>query len=378
MVRAAPRFLVAAFALSAACGGGGGGGGTPQVLPPGLLSLDAAFEAEIWIPSLSAPSKMAFAPDGRLFFTELTTGNIRIVDAGGALLPTPFATIPVLTGAERGLLGIAFAPDFTTSGSVFVYASTAAGGMKPERNRVLRLTATPTPASNVGGSLQVIVDDLPIGDIHNAGNLLFGPDGLLYVSIGDTSDASLAQDDTSVAGRILRYDETGAPAAGNTDPSSPEWCRGLRNTFDFAFHPTTGGLFGSENGPTFQDEVNFLQQDKNYGWPSLPNGFPQSQVGHRIQQWTPVIAPTGLAFYTGGGFGAAYENNLFLGGYLDSNLRRLVLSGATFADFDSQTVFAQWDGTGGVGNRPLDVLEGPDGKLYVSTFSAIWRFSKTP
>jgi glucose/arabinose dehydrogenase len=347
-------------------------------LPAGLLSLEAGFEAEVWLGSLTTPVKMAFAPDGRLFFTELTTGNVRVVDASGNLLATPFATLPVLTGGEQGLLGIALATDFSTSGNVFLYASTAAGGGHPDRNRVVRLTAVGGPSGNTGGSLTVIVDDLPIGAVHNAGNVAFGLDGMLYVSLGDVGDSSTSQDDASVAGRLLRYTAAGGIPGDNPVPGSPEWCRGLRNTYDFAIHPTTGGVFGSENGPTFGDEVNYLQKGKNFEWPSLPGGVGGAQVGYRVTGWTPVIAPTGVAFYTGGGFGPSHENNLFVGGYVDADLRRLVLSGAGYTDLDAEVLFATWDNTGGVTNKPLDVLEGPDGRLYVSTFGAIWRFTKSP
>ena len=92
-----------------------------------------------------------------------------------------------------------------------------------------------------------------------------------------------------------------------------------------------------------------------------------------IAQWTPVIAPTGLAFHSGTGFGAPYTDNLFVLGYVDADLRRLVVSGPALTDLDSESPFARWNDDGGVSQKPLDIVEGPGGDLYVSTFSTIWR-----
>jgi glucose/arabinose dehydrogenase len=340
-------------------------------LPSDFLSLRAGFAAETFLSGLDVPVKMALAPDGRLFFDELATGNVRVVDAAGNLLPAPFATVPVITGGERGLLGLALAPDFATSGHVVLYHSCPAGGGHADRNRVVRFTAS----GNVGGSMAVLVDDLPIGSIHNAGDVQFGPDGHLYVSLGDTGDSSLAQANGTPAGRILRYTAAGGIPSDNPVAGTPEWCRGLRNSFDMTFHPTTGGLFASENGPNAEDELNFVQSGRNYGWPSLPGGAP---AGFRIREWTPVIAPTGIAFHDGTGFGAEYANNLFVCAYVDTDLRRLVLSGAAYTDLDAEEPFAQWDDPGSVANKPLDVLLTPDGSLLVSTFTDIWRIYRYP
>jgi glucose/arabinose dehydrogenase len=342
-------------------------------LPAGLVSLHAGFAAEVLHGSLSAPVKMALAPDGRLFFNELSTGNVRVVDADGVLLGAPFATLPVLTSGEQGLLGLALAPDFATSGTVVAFASTPAGDGHGARNRVVRWT----DSGNVGTAFAVLVDDLPIGNLHNAGDVRFGPDGNLYVTLGDTTQSDLAQTDGSPAGRVLRYTPTGGIPADNPIPGDPEWVRGLRNSFDLAFHPTTGGLFGSENGPTSQDELNFLQAGKNYGWPSLPPGFPGSGVGFRVRAWTPVIAPTGIEWHDGTGFGPEFEDDLFLGAYVDEEVRRLALSGPDRTDLDFEEVFARWNGIGSQ-HKPLDLLRRPDGSLLVSTFTAIWRFYRYP
>ena len=137
----------------------------------------------------------------------------------------------------------------------------------------------------------------------------------------------------------------------------------------------TGGLFGIENGPTSQDEVNYIQPGKNYGWPTGPAGGPT--VGYRLIQWTPVIAPTSAVFWSGGTFGPGFDDNLFIGGYVDGDVRRLVLSGVAFTDVDAELPFLTFDGTGGM-QKPLSIAKGPDGAMYVSTFDSIWRISKAP
>ena len=345
-------------------------------LPAAFLTLEPGFAAEVVLASANAPVKMAFAPDGRLFFNELTTGATRIIDAGGTLLPIPFSTLSILNFGEQGLLGIAIDPAFATNHFVYVYASVPAISGHPDRNQVVRFTES----ANVGGSKTVILDDLPIGPNHNSGDVAFGPDGKLYVTLGETGNQSLSQDDASIAGRMLRMNSDGSIPADNPIPGSREWARGLRNSFDMTFHPVTGDHYASENGPMDQDEVNYIQKGKNFGWPSLPLGFPASQVGHRLRQWTPVIAPTGITFYTGSGFGAGYDNNLFLCSFVDANLRRLQVSGTgpNFTDFDDEFMFATWNNVGGSQNRPLDILQGPDGNLYISTFSSIFRIKKYP
>ena len=154
--------------------------------------------------------------------------------------------------------------------------------------------------------------------------------------------------------------------------------RGLRNSFDMTFHPSTGGLFATENGPTAHDELNFIQKGKNYEWGPIDPDFPFALRGLMLIDWTPVIVPTGLVFHPGTSFGPGYANNLFILGYDDADIRRLVMSGPAFVDIDDEIPFARFDGEAGIAHKPLDVLVLPDGSLLVSTFTAIWRISRSP
>ena len=235
----------------------------------------------------------------------------------------------------------------------------------PDRNRVLRYTGT----GDTGAGPEVIVDDLPISLSQNAGHVAFGPDGNLYVTVGDTGDPALAQQDGALAGRVLRYAPDGSVPAGNPVAGSPEWARGFRNPFGIAFHPVTGGLFATENGPAAHDELDFVQPGKNFEWGADPEVSFGSFRGIRIHDWTPVIVPTGLAFHTGVQFGTQYAGALFLGGYDLAEVRRLELDGV---DLIGETQFVQFSEEG-IAQKPLDLLVAPDGSLYVSTFTAIWR-----
>lgn len=353
-----------------------GGTTTPLVvqvtpaLPAAMTWLEPGFEASTLLGGLSVPVRLAQVPDGRLFFNELSTGNVRVIAADGTLVPTPVATVAVLSGNHHGLTGLAAAPDFATTNELFVYASVPAAAPHLERNQVLRLTLS----GNVATAVAPVVDDLPIGTLQNGGEILFGPDGHLYVSLGDVNVAALAQTPGVLPGRILRYTRAGGVPGDNPDPVSPEWSRGLRNVFGMAFHPVVGGLFGVENGPNNDDELNYLAAGRDFGWPTPVSG---GGAGLRLRLWPEVIAPTALAWQTGGGFGAEYDDSLFVAAYVKEEVLRLAMSGTAKVDVDEERVFLTFAGNG-VLNKPLHLLRAADGSLLVSTFDAIYRVRRYP
>jgi glucose/arabinose dehydrogenase len=338
-------------------------------LPAAIDSLAAGFAAETVASGLATPTKIALAPDGRIFFSELKTGQIRVIAADGTLAATPFATVTVQgAGSHQGLLALALAPDFVTSGHVFVLFSAPADATHATDH--LRLERF-TDAAGVGTNRTVILDGLPTATINNGSDIVFALDGTLFVSLGDANVAANAQDTASPMGKVLRVTATGAVPADNPDPASPMWCLGLRNTFGLAVHPVTGGLFGVDNGPAQDDELNYLAATKNFGWgAAVPP--PGGQAGLRIQVWPTEIVPTAVAWHPGSTWGAEYEDDLFLASYDDERVRRFEMSGAAKTDVDVESVFLTFVPTM-TDNKPLDVLVAPDGSLYVSTFTGIYR-----
>jgi glucose/arabinose dehydrogenase len=363
--------LLILLASLAGCGGGHGGGTatddgpTSGNLPPEFESLAAGFSVAK-VAAVDTPAKMVEAPDGRVFVSELS-GHILIFEADGTPAAVPFATLDVVSGGERGLLGLAFSPDFANDHSVYAFVCRES----PAHNQVVRLI----DQGGVGADETVIVDDLPQGQIHNGGDLLFLDDGTLLVSVGENGDMDRAQTDGDTAGRVLRYNADGSIPSDNPIPGDPEYCRGLRNTYDLARHPTTGVVFGLDEGPTSDDELNVIKSGKNFGWPELPPSWPGSRVGVRLYVWEDVITPTAVTVHDGKGFGAEYANNLFLCSYNFCEVRRLPMSGDQFTDVDDEQLFARlWSAD--VQNKPLSIIEHQDGSLWVGTFSAIWKITK--
>jgi glucose/arabinose dehydrogenase len=280
-----------------------------------------------------------------------------------------WATIPVLAGAEQGLLGIAVSPNFAVNGHVFVTACMAG---VPDRQQIIRLT----DVGGAGTNPTVIMDNLPIEQIHNGGALKFGTDGMLYATVGDADNENNAQFSGTLAGRVLRMDETGAAPLDNPLPAPDqyEWCRGLRNSFGLCVHPGTGILVGTENGPNANDELNYLRSAKNFEWGAM-TPVPGAQVGYRMRLWPAVIVPTGVSYYTGATFPPGYADNLFLCSYEDNEILRFVMSGSPPVDIDSEHVFARFAPNFNF-NKPLEIIQGNDGSLYVCTFTAVWRIFK--
>ena len=309
----------------------------------------AAAEPKPFLRDLAFPTNLAFAPDGRLFFTEKSTGNVRIVDRG-ELLPDPFVTIPVVPDAERGLLGIAIAPDFAEDPWVYLYLSDATDGI----NRLVRVRAE----GDRGGSPQVLLEGLDsAAGYHNGGDLAFGLDGTLFVTIGEAHDPERAQDVRDVGGKIVRLNPDGSiPADNPFGPEEPAWSYGHRNSFGICVDPDTGELWETENGPDVNDEVNLIRSGTNYGWPLVTGRSGDGRFEDPVVVFPDTVALTGCAVVDGAVYFGAYDGRLW----------RLSADRRDSGDPDQVASF-----DAGV----TDVVLGPDGLLYVATADAIWRIS---
>lgn len=348
--------------------------GVGAALPTEVTALETGFAIERVVTLLEAPGKFAVAPDGRLFVTERQSGVIRIVHPDGTLEPVPFATVTVTNGNHKGLLGIALSPDFADDGRVFALATVPAGSGKPERSMLWRWVEQ----AGVGTQSTVLLDDLPVAALDNGGALCFGADGMLFVSIGDVEDPALAQDDGSPAGKVLRIDPAdGSAPADNPTPGSRVFVKGLRNTWALAVEPGQGNLFGADNGPAADDELNLLLPGRNFEWGAAPDADFGAGTGPLLRHWPDVVVPTGLAFGApdAADWPATHRGGLFVALYDEEVVLRFELSGALRTDIDREVEFLRFL-PNGVANKPVDLLRGPDGALWLSTFAAVYRIDR--
>ena len=295
---------------------------------------------------------VAFAPDGTMFVAEKDIGAILIV-RNGQVAPEYFASVDADTRVnETGLLGLALHPDFPDEPWVYAYYSDAGD----QRNHLVRFLAD----GDVAVQRQTLLDLLPTTNgWHNGGDLTFGPDGMLYVSVGEGHDAPQAQDPSALGGRILRLEPDGSiPVDNPFGAGNPTFALGIRNSFGLCVDGRAGELWETENGPSGWDEINRIEPGGNYGWPAHlgPGGGPA--FVEPVLAFEETIVPTGCA-------GSAYAGGLYFGEGYTGNLHRMVISGPGKAPRD--TVIATFEG--GITDVALD----PTGALILVTPNAIYR-----
>jgi glucose/arabinose dehydrogenase len=327
----------------------------------GTEPLPAGASIQTILSNMNVPVAMAFDPAGRLFYTE-KTGDVRLY-ANGVLQPTPVIHFNVDSSGERGLLGIAIDPTFNANHYVYVYYTCGtAGGCTSLENRVVRFVEN----NGVGSNPERIFWSPQTAGNHNGGNIHFGPDGNLYVSVGDNANA---QDVTVKNGKMHRINSDGTippdnPVFTQTGALPSLYAIGLRNSFDFAFDslvPTR--IFASENGPGCDDEMNRIEAGYNYGW---RDNYPCDDPSPSIQYNTiPPLwflasgecceAPTGIAVYTGLQV-RPWTNHLFMANYNTGAFRHFYLS-------NDRTVVTTTNVVLGV-TANMDIETGPDGALW--------------
>ena len=368
-----------AVALAALlCLGAVGGGCTTAAEPREYRSEKHAFRLVPVGGPFDQAWGMAFLPDGRLLVTELD-GNLRLLEPGG----TPSEPLPGLPRIEAygqgGLMDVVLDPDFAANGRIYLShildtakgMTTAVGTavLDGDRLRGFGTLFTGRASGSTGR--------------HFGSRLRFGPDGKLYVTIGDRGHRPNAQDLGSHAGAVLRLDPDGAappdnPFAGRSGALPEIWSYGHRNPQGLAFDPQTGRLWSQEHGPRGGDEVNLVRRGRNYGWPTITYG--RNYSGTKITDetarpgmeqpatyWTPSIAPSGLTVYRGDRF-PRWDGNLFVGALRAQLLVRLELDGDRVVHEERLLT--------GFGNRIRDVRTGPDGLIYLlldEHDARIWR-----
>ena len=260
-----------------------------QVGPPmQAATVPTGFSETLVASGLSSPTAMQFAPDGRLFVAE-QGGRLRVIK-DGVLLPTPFLTVTVSSVGERGLLGVAFDPEFATNQFLYVYYTATTPAI---HNRISRFTANGDVAA--AGSEKILLDlnNLSSATNHNGGALAFGPDGKLYAAVGENANGAHAQTLANLLGKMLRInriaDPIGQPHPTLIPTDNPFYgtatgnnrliyALGLRNPFTFAFNPAQTQLFINDVGQNTWEEINDGLAGANYGWPNTEGTYDQSGI----------------------------------------------------------------------------------------------------
>lgn len=331
---------------------------------------------------------MAFAPDGRLFYAEQFTGNIRLVEADDRLQEEPFAHVDVATYIELdwGLTGLALDPDFETNHYVYAFLTEP---VEPETPVGKPLVVRFTDSSNKGVDPKIIVDDLPetlpaAPGFNANGRIHFGPDGFLYLSLGDYDTPQLVQDLTTPIGKMLRVSkQDGSSAEHNPFVDDPDadpriFAYGFREPLDFAFHPETRGLYGTDNTPVSCEELNLIEPGANYGWPDVGE-FPYTDCqagkgtkaihlftkeGMQPGDFLSFIVVSGLEFVSDDTY-PLLGDSLLVCESETKLMRRLVLSGANFDQVTEDDVILE--------DCDMDIATSPDGIVYYSNKTEIRR-----
>ncbi len=330
-------------------------------------------KVETFAKGLVHPWGLAFLPDGRLLVTE-RPGRLRIVGADGKLSPPVQGVPKVYASGQGGLLDVQVAPDFATSGTVFLsYAEPREGSKNGTSVARAKLVGDET-----GGRLEdvrVIFRQEPsyASSNHFGSRIVLAGDGSLFVTMGDRYSArNEAQNPGNHLGKLVRIMPDGAPYPGNPKKEGwrPEiWSIGHRNVQGAALNPATGKLWTAEHGARGGDEINVPEAGRNYGWPVITYGrdYTYLKIGegtHKpgmeqpVYYWDPSIAPSGAAFYTGDRF-PEWKGNLFVGALASQALHRLVL--------DGEKVVGEEALLSDLGERIRDVRNGPDGALWLLT-----------
>ena len=315
---------------------------------------------------LTNPTVVAFAPDGRIFIAQ-QNGVLRIVK-NGVLLSTPFLQLNVDASGERGLLGIAFAPNFKTSNYIYLYYTVPAG-TEAAHNRISRFTANGDVA--LAGSEAIVLDLDPLSGAtnHNGGSMAFGADNKLYIGVGENAYPPNSQNLDNYFGKVLRINPDGSVPAGNPFPDGTEakkriWAYGLRNPYTLTVQPGTGRVFVNDVGQDIWEEINDATiGGANFGWPSA-EGFsnnasytnPIYVYGHGGGDGT-GCAITGGAFFNPGSttYPTSYTGKYFFQDFCSNWINCLDLSGP----IPVRSSFAT-----NVPANSLGITVGTDGNLY--------------
>ncbi len=341
-----------------------------QTVESSAGNLTATVIAE----GLDHPWALSFLPDGRMLVTE-RSGQLRVISDGVAGEPIE-GTPDVYNEGQGGLLDLALAPDFETSGQIYLTFSELAADAGLQRGQGTAVLSAKLVLEGDGGRLensQVIfrMNRFTTTNRHFGSRVVIGNDGNLFVTLGERGEQDRAQDMTDLAGAIVRIAPDGSVPEDNPKPDgwAPElWSKGHRNPQGATLRDD-GVLFTVEHGARGGDEVNMPQPGANYGWPVITYGVDYSGVAigegtekegleQPLHYWDPSISPSGLDFYDGQLL-PAWQGDLLAGGLSGQLLVRL--------DMEGDAVVGEERLFEGQLGRIRDVRVGPDGAIYLLT-----------
>lgn len=322
-----------------------------------LLSVPSGFADTTISSALDAPTAFAFTPDGRLFINE-QGGTMRVVK-NGQLLDTPALQLTVDSDGERGLLGIAFDPHFAKNHFVYVYYTSDS---PQPHNRVSRFTVA---GDTVDPSSEQVIFNLPnLSDAtnHNGGGIHFGPDGKLYIGVGENAHPANSQSLHTVLGKILRINSDGSIPTDNpffrrtTGINRAIWARGLRNPYTFAFKKGTKTMYINDVGQDNWEEIDKGRAGANYGWPKSEGPRNDANFDKPLYFYSHAhgVAITGATFLVSKttNFPSSFKGQYFFGDYGEGFIHRYNPKTKKVSGFAK-----------GLGS-PVDLAVGPDGALY--------------
>lgn len=335
--------------------------------PNSIVTESGTINIEVVATDLVHPWAIAFLPDGNMLVTE-RTGNLRIVSENGDV-SEPLEGVPdVYNQGQGGLLDVALHPNFDSNDTIYLsYAEPGPGGASTA-------VAQAQLNNNALENVKVIFRQQPKVDseYHFGGRLVFTEDNKLFITMGERFKFDPAQNVGNHLGTIVRVNLDGSvpddnPFVDHEDALPEIWSYGHRNIEAAALHPDTGQLWVTEMGPQGGDELNIAEPGRNYGWPvvswgehydgrDIPDPPTHPEFEDAVKQWTPVISPSGMIYYTGDLI-SQWQNNFLIGGLSSQALIRVSVDGNQVTDEAKLEM----------GARIRDVAQGPNGAVYLLT-----------
>lgn len=331
----------------------------PQKVEDEFVLEPADVEVESWLENLNVPWELVFLPESsRALITERDGRVLQVKE--GKLQSESYLELDINSRGEGGLMGIAHHPDFPDKPYIYLmYTYTKSN--RTLYNRVSRFK----DKGNQAVEEEIIIDQIPAGNNHNGGRIAFGPDGMLYITTGETFTREIALDLDNLGGKILRLTPEGDIPEDNPFGNSPVYSLGHRNPQGIDWHPETGDLFISDHGPSGEDglrakdRIKVVEAGSNFGWPDKIGYFEDGEYANPLIMWEDAVPPSGMTFY---------QDDLYVGTLRSQSLVRIKLNRES-NNFEVNTIEHLFnDGRGNsIYGRIRTAVVGPDDYLYFLT-----------